>query len=137
MNINWFCHWRCQTEVNYDQCFSECIKEVSTWDEKKRNLAEILAKGFEIVVPQVMRKLIEIRDDIERKFVDDHVEARAKLSDRTWMFHVRLPPVEGKCRRLKDIIVEKDGLQFYVQTKLCYENNDYWVKFTYSVFSRS
>lgn len=120
------------TEVNYDQCFSECIKEVSTWDEKKRNLAERLAKDFEIVVPQVVKKLIELRGDIERKFVDDHVEARAKLSERTWMFHVKLKPVEGKCRKLRDVVIEKDGgTKIIVKTKLCFEDGDYWVKFEY------
>jgi len=132
MNVNWFCHWKCQTEVNYDQCFNQCIKEVFTWDEKKKELAETLAKNFEIIVPHVMRKLIEIRDDIERKFIDDHVEAKAKLSERTWMFHVKMQPIEGKCRKLKDIVVEGEGgTKFYVQTKLCYEKNDYWVKFSY------
>jgi len=95
-------------------------------------LAVLLARNFQIVVPQVMRKLIEVRGDIEKKFVDDHVEAKAKLSERTWMFHVRLPPTEGKCRKLKDIIVEGEGgVKIYVQTKLYYENNDYWVKFSY------
>ena len=111
-----------------DICLSKCPDSVCLKKCLNGEADFSLEEEFYNILEKVLEKGIVIRGEIGKINRGNVIEAVAKVDEQTWLMHIKLPAVEGKCRKLRDIIFED---KYIVQSKLCYENGDYWLKIKY------
>mgnify|MGYP001772493926 CR=1 FL=1 len=115
-----------KTSSKFDICLAKCPDSICL--EKCKQGESSLEEKFYDIIEKVLSKGIIIRGEtlkIARN--ETTIEAIAKVDEQTWLMHTKLEAVEGKCRKLRDILFDS----LVVQSKLCYENGDYWLKIKY------
>ena len=113
--------------MSLDLCLSKCSDAECLKKCMKGEIDFSLEDKFYEILEKVLSKGIVIKGEIEKKIKGKILEAKARVDEQTWLMHRPLPPIEGKCRKLRDIIY--DG--YMVKSELCYENGDYWLKIRY------
>jgi len=112
----------------FDLCLSKCPDSICLKKCLDKDVDFSLEEKFYDILRAVLEKGIVIKGEIAKFNRENSIEALAKIDEQTWIMRAPVPKEEGKCRKLRDIIFED---KFFVQSKICYESGDYWLRIKY------
>lgn len=111
----------------FDLCLSKCPDSVCLKKCLDRDYDFTLEEKFYDVLEKVLSKGVVVRGEVMKLNRENAIEAYARIDEQTWIMRAPVPKEEGKCRKLRDITLD----DIFVQSKICYENGDYWLKIKY------
>ena len=114
-------------QAMFNICLAKCPDAICLKKCLEGDYDFLLEEKFYDVLEKVLSKGIVIRGEVIKVNKGDAIEAYARIDEQTWIMRAPVPKIEGKCRKLRDIVL--DGI--FVESKICYESGGYWLKIKY------